>query len=201
MRILYKELKTNNTIVKMVVLGSVLICISAFYFVYKASDNANKILYAINDQGIIIPLNRIDDKRDQVKIVKSAIAYFVDQYYTLDQFNYSDKAEKVLWLAAEDFQVMYKDKQSKGYFNRFVQTGAIQKAKLIDTSIKIDSYDSPYQVNYQVLIEISNGGNTNKYIVTNTATLLKVNLNYPYNPFGLLYTNFVESNLKEYKEN
>ena len=57
------------------------------------------------------------------------------------------------------------------------------------------------QVNYQVLIEISNGGNTNKYIVTNTATLLKVNLNYPYNPFGLLYTNFVESNLKEYKEN
>lgn len=201
MRFIYKELQVNNAIVKIVVLACVIVCLGAFYLVYKATNNANKILYAINDNGIIIPLNRIDDKKDEIKIVQSAIAYFVEQYYTLDQFNYQDKAEKVLWLAGDDFQTMYKDKQSKGYFNRFMQTGAIQKAKVINESIKISSYDAPYNVSYNVLIEISNGGNTNKYIVTNTATLLKVNLNYPYNPFGILYTNFVESNLQEYKEN
>lgn len=201
MKIIYKQLKTNNIIVTIVVLLSFITTSISVFLMYKAYDNSNKIMYVVTDNGIVAPLNRIEKKEDQIVLVQGAIANFIDKYYTLDQFNYKKKAEKVLWLASEDFVQMFKDKQAKGYFNRFVQTGVVQKAELIQESLKISSYDAPWQVQYDVMIETHNGGNTKQVILTNTATLYKVDLNYPYNPFGVLYTNFVESNIREYNPN
>lgn len=199
MKNIYKDLKTNNTIVKVVVLFCFSITAFSLFLTYKAYDDSNKIMYVVSDKGIVVPLNRIETKEDQIIVVQSSINHFIDNYYTLDQYNYKTKSEKILWLASEDFIKMYKDKQAKGYFNRFLQTGVVQKAELQEGSLKIGSWDEPWNVSYNVIISIHNGGNTNKYIVTNTATLLKVNLNFPYNPHGILYTNFLESNLQEFK--
>lgn len=197
MNIIYKDLKRNNIVVIVVSILCFLICSLSLYFSYKVYLNSKNELYAINDKGIMIPINKVVEKEDFIIVVKSAISYFVEQYYSLDQYNLNQKREKVLWLADEEFQNNYKDKANKGYFNRFIQTGAIQKAKVIEKSIKISSWDSPFNVEYDVMIEINNGGNVNKYIVHNNATLLQVSRNYPYNPFGILYTKFVEGSIKQ----
>lgn len=192
MKIIYTELKRNQIVVYSVVTLCLIISCLSIWIAYKALDKSDKILYVVTDKGIVTPLNRIEEKEDKIVVLQGAIAHFIDNYYTLDQFNYKSKSEKVLWLASEDFITMYKDKQTKGYFNRFIQSGVVQKAELVQESLKISSYDSPWNVNYIVAIEVHNGGTTEKYLVENQATLYPVTLNYPYNPFGILYSNFVE---------
>lgn len=197
MRIIYKELKNNSIIAKASIAIAIVSILASMGFAYMVTKDSDKILYAVNDKGTIVPLNRLDEKKDRIIMVKSAIAYFVDSYYSIDQFNMEKQIERVLWLADDRFKSEnVDDKKRKGYYNRFMQTGIIQKASVDEKSIKISSYDPPYQVHYDVIINSINGAVTETYKVTNTATLVDVNLNYPYNPFGILYTNFSESNLQ-----
>lgn len=198
MNIIYKGLKANNRAVWIITIIAVIAVIGSFLFAYSVSKDSNKTLYAVNEKGAIVPLVLLDEKKDKITIVAGAIAYFVDTYYTIDQFNYNDKIEKVLWLADNTFKKeVIEDKQRKGYYNRFLQNGVIQKAKVDEKSIKISSYDPPYQVQYDVIIMVWNGNNEKYYKVTNTATLYEVDLNFPYNPFGILYTKFLEVGLTE----
>lgn len=200
MKIIYKQLKVNHIIVWAVVIACTLISSFAIYITYKSYDNSNKVMYVVTDKGLVTPLNRVDSKEDQMIVLQGAIGNFIDKYYTLDQYNIEDKSEKILWLASEDFVEMYKDQKAKGYYNRFTQSGIVQKGKLKLESLKISSYDEPWTVKYTVEIEVFNGGNIIKYEVDNQATLYKVNLNYPYNPFGILYTNFRQGNIREIKQ-
>lgn len=198
MDIIYKGLKTNNTAVWAITIVVSVCIVCCFTFAYSISKDSQKTLYAVNDKGAIVPLVLLDQKKDKIKIVAGAIAYFTDTYYTIDQFNYKDKIEKVLWLADNTFKKeVIEDKQRKGYYNRFLQNGVIQKARVDEKSIKISSYDSPYEVQYDVIIMVWNGNAEKYYKVTNTATLYEVDLNFPYNPFGILYTKFLEVGLTE----
>lgn len=198
MNIIYKGLKANNTAVWVVTIIASISIITSFCFAYIVSKDSNKTLYAVNEKGAIVPLVLLEQKQDKIKIVAGAIAYFVDTYYTIDQFNYQENIEKVLWLADNTFKKeVIEDKQRKGYYNRFLQNGVIQKAKVDEKSIKISSYDPPYAVQYDVILMAWNGNNQKYYKVTNTATLHEVNLNFPHNPFGILYTKFLETGLTE----
>lgn len=198
MNIIYKGLKANNTAVWVITLIACTAIISSFCYAYLITKDTQRTLYAVNDKGAIVPLVLLENKRDNIKIVAGAIAYFTDTYYTIDQFNYKQKIEQVLWLADNTFKKeVIEDKQRKGYYNRFLQNGVIQKARVDENSIKISSYDPPYQVQYDVIIMVWNGNNEKYYRVTNTATLYPVDLNFPYNPFGILYTKFLEQGLVE----
>lgn len=201
MNIIYKGLKANNTAVWVVTIIACISIIGSLSFAYFISRDSKNTLYAVNEKGAIVPLVLLNQKEDKIKVVASSIAYFVDTYYTIDQFNYKDKIEKVLWLADNTFKKeVIEDKQRKGYYNRFLQNGVIQKAKVDEKSIKISSLDAPYDVQYDVIIMVWNANAKKYYKVTNTATLHEVNRNYPYNPFGILYTRFLESGLTEIEE-
>lgn len=198
MNVIYRGLKANNTAVWVITIIASISIIGSFSFAYIVSKDSNKTLYAVNDKGAIVPLVLLNEKQDRVKIVAGAISYFVNTYYSIDQFNYQENIEKVLWLADNTFKKeVIEDKQRKGYYNRFLQNGVIQKARVDEKSIKISSYEPPYKVQYDVIIMAWNGNNQKYYKVTNTATLYDVNLNFPYNPFGILYTKFLETGLTE----
>lgn len=202
MDIIYKNLKANNRAVWLVCSIAIISIIGSFFYAYMVTKDANKTLYAVNEKGAIVPLVLLNEKKDNIKIVAGAISYFANSYYELDQFNYKDKIEKVLWLADNTFKTeVIEDKQRKGYYNRFLQNGVIQKAYVDEKSLKISSYDPPYKVEYDVIIMNWNGNNEKYYKVTNTAVLYPVNINFPYNPFGILYTKFLETGLIEIEKN
>ncbi len=190
---IYSQLRKNNTAVWAVVLVSIF-SIGAMAFVsltiYRESTSK---LYTINNKGELIPLSLISKRTDKVKVVQSAVEYFVKNYFELDQYSIKDKKEKTLWLVGEQPTKILKDKDMKGYYSNFMTVnGLVQKAQIIPDSWTIRDVDNNPTVYVSVLIERINGENKEYYQNELELRLAQVNINYPYNPFGYLITNYAE---------
>lgn len=191
---IYSELKRNSRVVWGVVIISLVSIASILYLALAIySDSTNKI-FTINNKGDLIPLSLISAKEDKVKVLKANADYFVKNFYDLDQYSLKEKKEKVLWLVADQPTKIVKDKDNKGYYNDFLSiNGLVQKAEIIPDSWEISNIDDNPNVNFAVLVKRINGTNQEYYRADIQLRMTKVNINYPYNPFGYLITNFVES--------
>lgn len=191
---IYSELKRNSRVVWGVVIISLVSIVSILYIALAIySDSTNKI-FTINNRGDLIPLSLISAKEDKVKVLKANADYFVKNFYDLDQYSLKEKKEKVLWLVADQPTKIVKDKDNKGYYNDFLSiNGLVQKAEIIPDSWEISNIDDNPNVNFAVLVKRINGTNQEYYRADIQLRMTKVNINYPYNPFGYLITNFVES--------
>lgn len=191
---IYSELKKNSRVVWTVAVVAV-VAIGAILFlslnIYK--DSVNKI-YTINNKGDLIPLSLVSDRNDKIKVIQSNVEYFIKQYYDLDQYSIADKKERTLWLIGEQPTKLLKDKDNKGYYSSFLSiNGLVQKSEIIPDSWQISDIDGSPNVNVSVLVQRVNGLNKDFYKADLQIRLTKVNINYPYNPFGYLITNLVES--------
>lgn len=192
---IYAKLKTNNTIVISLIAFVSIVVISAFLFAFKVNSDAKNNTYAITEKGVLVPLERLNLKEDIIKQVKANCDLFVNYYYDLDGYTMKDKKEKIMWLI-DDKQPkkVINDRDLKGYFNHFLSiNGLIQHATIIQDSWKWSSIDEPYRVSFEVLITRINGDKKNYYKSKVVLTIIKVNRNYPFNPYGLLITNLKES--------
>lgn len=191
---IYSELKKNSRVVWGVVAVSI---ISIFAVLYLAlviySDSTSKI-FTINNSGDLIPLSLISEKNDKVKVIKANADYFTKQFYDLDQYSIKDKKENVLWLVGEQPTNLIKDKDRKGYYSNFLSiNGLVQKSEILPNSWRIDNVDGNPNVSISVLVKRINGTVEDYFQADVQLRMTKVNINYPYNPFGYLITNFTES--------
>jgi len=198
---IYQAIKKNNTAVWAMAVFSLAISSVSLFLVAKAYDNTRQNLYAISDTGAMVPLKRLDQKKDRLKQVMANMDYFVSLYYDLDGYTIADKKEKVFWLVGDQPTTIIKDRDNKGYFNSFLSiTGMSQHAKIIPSSFSFSGYDAPYDVTFTVNLVRTNGNNQQYYKVDVKATLDNVNINYPYNPYGLIITYLSESLTESSKE-
>lgn len=191
---IYSELKKNTRIVWGVVIVAVISILSTLYFAFYVYNDAGSKLYTINNKGDLIPLSLVSEKKDKVKLVQSATEYFVRQFYDLDQYSIKEKKENVLWLVGEQPTRIIKDKANKGYYSNFMSiNGLVQKAQILNNTWDISNIDQNPDVNVSVLVKRINGENEDYFRADITLRLAKVNISYPYNPFGYLITNFTEN--------
>ena len=191
---IYTILKRNNTIVWAMALVCVVISSFSLFMIFKIYRESQQNMFAINDKGALVPLIKLDEKRDRIKQVKANMDYFVSLYYDLDGYTMKEKKERIMWLVGNKPTEIIKDRDKKGYFNTFLSiTGLVQHSEIQQNSWKIMSYDAPYDVTFQVQIVRINGETKEFYTSTITATLEEVSKNYPYNPYGLLITKLSEN--------
>ncbi|MFK7102228.1 hypothetical protein V3471_14760 [Flavobacterium oreochromis] len=190
---LHEILKKNNTAVWAVMATALIISIVSLFFAFSAINNSKNSIYAINSTGEVVPLTKLEDKKDRIKQLKSNMDYFVSLYFDLDGYTMKEKKEKILWLVGDKPTKIIKDRDRKGYFNDFLSyTGLVQHAEINQKSWKINSVDSPYNLSFSVTIVRINGEVKEFYNCDIKATVEEVNRNYPYNPHGFLITNFSE---------
>ena len=191
---IYSELEKNTRTVWAVVIVAIISIVGAFALAYYVYQDAGSKLYTINNKGDLIPLSLVNKKNDKVKVIQSAVQYFVTNLYDLDQFNTKERREKTLWLVGEQPTQVLKDKDSKGYYSNFLTyNGLMQHSEIIPGSWTIGNIDTNPQVQVEVLLKRANGNSVDYYKSTLNLTLLPVNINYPYNPFGYLIHNMQES--------
>ena len=191
---IYTILKRNNTIVWAMALVTVIVSCFSLFVIFKVYRESQQNMFAINDKGALVPLVKLDEKKDRLKQVQANMDYFVSLYYDLDGYTMKEKKEKIMWLVGNKPTEIIKDRDKKGYFNTFLSiTGLVQHAEIQQNSWKISSYDAPYDVSFVVHIVRINGEAKEFYTSTITATLEEVNKNYPYNPYGLIITKLSES--------
>ena len=103
------------------------------------------------------------------------------------------KRERVLWLVGDQPTLIVKDRANKGYFDEFLSiAGLTQNAEILQQTLKITK-EAPYTAEFVVRIQRVNGGVSQFYNSTIQLTMQRVNRNFPYNPYGLLITQFSEN--------
>lgn len=89
---------------------------------------------------------------------------------------------------------LIKDKDRKGYYSNFLSiNGLVQKSEILSNSWRIDNVDGNPNISFSVLVKRINGTVEDYFQADVQLRMTKVNINYPYNPFGYLITNFTES--------
>lgn len=190
---LYTTFKKNNTSVIIMGVITIISVVGALVFGYIVYGMSINGAYAMNDKGEIIPLRLLEQKEADEIQARANVEYFVEQYYSLDAYSMKKKRERVLWLVGEKPTEIIKDRISKGYFDEFMSVaGLIQNAEVLHNTLKI-SKEAPYEVSCIVRIQRVNGGVSTYYNNHITMKMEKVNRNYPYNPYGLLITQFSEN--------
>lgn len=191
---LYTALKKNNAKVYSVSIVCLIISLSSLAFAFMVYKNSLSMIYGVNPKnGDMMPLSKIEGKEGERIQLKANISYFVDCYYSLNAFNMKAKREKVFWLVGEKPTTIIKDRANKGYFDNFLTVAGLQQnAQILEQTLKISDTE-PYQATFTVRITRTNSGVSEYYNNYVTMTLVKVNRNYPYNPYGYLITQFSEN--------
>jgi hypothetical protein len=191
---IHSILKRNNLTVWLVLLFSIVTVIGSFIFSFSVYKNSQTNLYAITENGILVPLKKLDEKRDKLKQVKANLDYFTSLYYDLDGYTMKEKKERLFWLLGKQPTEVIKDRDKKGYFNTFLSiNGLIQHSFIKQDSWKILNIDEPYRISFSVSIVRINGEAKTFYNCDVIASLAEVSRNYPYNPYGLLITGLSEN--------
>ena len=193
-RDIYSELKKNSRVVWGVVAVSIISIVAILYLALLIYSDSTSKIFTINNKGDLIPLSLISEKNDKVEVIKANADYFTKQFYDLDQYSIKEKKENVLWLVGEQPTNLIKDKDRKGYYSNFLSiNGLLQKSQIIPNSWKIENIDGNPTVIFSVLVKRINGTVEDYFQADVQLRMTKVNINYPYNPFGYLITNFTES--------
>ena len=191
---IYTLFRKNNIAVIIISSFAFLITSISLFVTFKIYKESQQNIYSINQSGELVPLVKLEQKKDQLKIVQANLDYFVSLYYDIDGYTMKDKKEKIFWLVGKQPTSIIKDRDRKGYFNTFLSiTGLTQHAKIAQNSWKFSSYDAPYTVAFSVDIVRINGESKQYYKCDVLATLENCNRNYPYNPYGLIITNLSEN--------
>jgi len=191
---LYAELKKNSRVVWGVVAVSIIAIISILYMALVIYADSTSKIFTVNNKGDLIPLSLVSEKTDKVKVIKANADYFTKQFYDLDQYSIKEKKENVLWLVGEQPTKLIKDKDNKGYYSNFLSiNGLVQKSEIVPDSWQIEDIDGNPVVNFSVLVKRINGSAEDYFQADVQLRMTKVNIHYPYNPFGYLITNFTES--------
>ena len=191
---IYSELRKNNRTVWGVILVSIVSIGSMLYFALYVYQDAGSKLYTINNKGDLIPLSLVDGKKDKVKQVQGATEFFVRQFFDLDQYSINEKKENVLWLVGEQPTKVIKDKANKGYYSNFMTiNGLVQKVEIMNETWNISNIDDNPNVSVSLLVKRINGNNQEFFKADINLRMAKTTINYPYNPFGFLITNYTET--------
>ncbi len=189
----FSVLKKNNTTVWVVGIVAILSVLASLFFAYTVYKDSTNNIYSINEKGELIPLKKLEIQNADLIQAKANLELFVDQYYNLDAFSMKRKRERVLWLVGDQPTKIVKDRANKGYFDEFLSiAGLTQNAEILQQSLKI-SKEVPYNAEFVVRIQRVNGGVSEFYNSTIKLRMERVNRNFPYNPYGLLITQFSES--------
>lgn len=190
---LFSALKKNNTTTIAVIIGCTLITLGALLFAFMVYKENSTHVFAVGKNGDLLPLSKLDEQESNIIQVKANIAYFVDNYYSMNANNMKSKREKVFWLVGSQPTEVIKDRATKGYFDNFLTIAGLQQnAKILEQTLKVTG-TNPYNASCVVRIERNNNGAIEYYNNTINLVLEKVHRNYPYNPYGLLITKFSEN--------
>lgn len=196
---IYTTLKNNSNKVWSVTVMAIIISMSSIYFSFNVYKNSANNLFAINDKGDLVPLKRLENLQSDLIQAKGNIELFINQFYNIDAYNMKQRRERIRWLIGKTPTKILIDKEKRGYFDEFLAiNGLRQNAYILQNTLKITK-EAPYKAKFKVRIERINGKQIRYYDAIVELIMEKVNKNYPYNPYGLLITDFKET-IQELRE-
>jgi len=194
-RHIYRILRLNRFIVLSVIIIAFTSSTISLYQVRKVHQEMLNKAFAVSNDGTVIPLKLVDQKENMEVEAKAHLEAFHRYFYDLNTSNYESSLEKSLWLGNQSVDEVYRQKKADGVYNRLLQYSLVQKVTEIHSQVDLST--EPYKFKTTVHFEINRGSITDRYELTTSGALLKVERHFPRNPHGLLITNYFENSLKK----
>lgn len=163
----------------------------------SAVEESRKYLYMVRESGEIVPMEYINRRENLSIEVKHHLQMMVDNFYTLNQFNWEEKSvNKAFWLG--DFENLHTARQNKGYYNRFIQYNVEQQADLRPHNIELELADNEYRFKIMIDLKVSQtGGASSKWVIFAKGKVSEKTRNFPHNPHGLWISEYLEEQIVE----
>lgn len=163
----------------------------------SAVEESRKYLYMVRESGEIVPMEYINRRENLSIEVKHHLQMMVDNFYTLNQFNWEEKSvNKAFWLG--DFENLHTARQNKGYYNRFIQYNVEQQADLRPHNIELELADNEYRFKIMIDLKVSQtGGASSKWVIFAKGKVSEKIRNFPHNPHGLWISEYLEEQIVE----
>ena len=163
----------------------------------SAVEESRKYLYMVRESGEIVPMEYINRRENLSIEVKHHLQMMVDNFYTLNQFNWEEKSvNKAFWLG--DFENLHTARQNKGYYNRFIQYNVEQQADLRPHNIELELTDNEYRFKIMIDLKVSQtGGTSSKWVIFAKGKVSEKTRNFPHNPHGLWISEYLEEQIVE----
>ena len=192
---IYTVLRLNRFIVLAVIVGAVITSTVSVLLVFKLHQQEINSAFVVNTDGSIIPLKLVSSQENLEVEALAHLELFHSYFYHIDASNYEKNLEKALWLGNSSVDALYRQKKADGVYNRLIQYSLIQKVLSIESNVNIQA--EPYGFETITVFEINRGSIIDRYELTTTGSLIRVDRNFPHNTHGLLITDFYEKTLKK----
>lgn len=192
---IYHVLQLNRFIVYTVVICSLVCSIFSLWMAFNIHKDALNNAFAVNTDGSIIPLRLVTQKENFKVEALAHLELFHNYFYNIDAANYEENLEKALWLGNSSVSDLYLQKKADGVYNRLLQYALIQKVLSIES--RIWQHNGTFEFKTLTVFEINRGSVTDTYELVSSGKLITVDRNFPYNPHGLLITDYFEKTLKK----
>lgn len=195
----YKDITTILRLNRFIVLAVILCAFLSSSFALWTGISTNKRLlnsaFVINADGSIIPLKLVGQQENFEVEALSHLENFHRYFYDIDASNYEKNLEKALWLGNSSVDNTYRQKKADGVYNRLLQYSLVQNVLSVESDIEENNGSHSFRTT--TIFEINRGTIVDIYELITTGKLISVDRNYPFNPHGLLITEFFEKSLKK----
>ncbi len=176
----------------MAAVAAIAIVCSTGFAVWTFKYNMNHVL-TLDKDGEVLPLQWIEKKEVLYIEIKDHLDKWFGTYYTFDQNNMEKQREKGLWLiSAEDGKRLEDYYRSRGWFNDVVKYGIVQKTSLEADKIQVSGNNEPFAFSASAVMEITRGQTRDVFRLEVTGGIGFVSPSWPWNPHGMLITNYQE---------
>lgn len=194
-----QQLRLNRLVVLTVVLVSGMVCVVSMVLVVSTHRQAMANAFMVSDQGAVLPL-RWDHGREHLEVEALAhLEQFHRWFYDLDAGSFERNMERALWLGNASVDNLYRQKKSEGLYNRLLQYSLVQQVEAVQSEITLGK--EAHEFRTRTVFHIIRGEVTDIYELITTGKLIAVERNFPYNPHGLLITDFFENSLRKIEAN
>lgn len=190
----------RNNLVTVLCLVLVLVCFILNYLERREERQERmKYAYYVATNGEVIPA-QYAQRRDNIEVeIRHHLAIFVDDWYSLTQYDWEEKTEKAGWLGGNSLRDAFIARQRSGFFNRFIQSNIVQEAAIEDLQLS-PLADGSYTFEMLVGIRERMDAFERYWRVVASGTIHVVERNWPHNPHGLLIEPYLENKIFEVHE-
>ncbi len=190
----------RNNLVTTLCLVLVLVCFLLNYL-ERREERLERMRYAyyVAADGEVIPA-QYAQRRDNIEVeIRHHLAMFVEDWYTLTQYDWERKAEAAGWLGGNSLRDAFIARKRSGYFNRFIQNNVTQTASVADLAI-IPNPDGSYGFELVVDLRERVDAYEGHWRVLASGTIRLIERSWPHNPHGLLIEPYLENKIFEVHE-
>jgi len=195
----FRERLQRNNIVTVFCLLAVVVCFVLNSLERREAQRERmEYAYYVAADGEVIPAHYAA-RRDNIEIeIRHHLAMFVDDWYSLTQYDWQQKAEAAGWLGGNSIRDLFIARQKVGYYNRFIQNNIAQTARIEEMRTRPEA-DGTFSFELVIDMQERSDACVRTWRVLSEGRVRVIDRSWPHNPHGLWIEPYLETKIMEVK--